>query len=172
MRLAPDVVTMDLEIPGGAARGAGAGGVAAIVAIMSRAPTPILVLSGHVSQENSVVTMQALAAGAAGRGRQAAGLVGRAARRPASSAAHPAGAVAVIRRRPSQNALHPSPAGDPAILTPAAVPGDAPRARRFTARGRSSASSPPPGGPLALQQVITTLGAGAGPDRRRPAPAR
>lgn len=60
----PDVVTMDLEIPGGDGRQAGSGGIAAIAEIMASTPTPILVLSGHVGHPDSLCTMHALAAGA------------------------------------------------------------------------------------------------------------
>jgi two-component system, chemotaxis family, protein-glutamate methylesterase/glutaminase len=54
--LDPDLVTMDLELPG-------MSGVAAIEEIMGSHPVPILVLSGHVGRE-SRNAMVALAAGA------------------------------------------------------------------------------------------------------------
>jgi len=55
-RLRPDVVTMDLELPG-------MSGVDAIEQIMSARPVPILVLSGHV-EHRSPTALAALAAGA------------------------------------------------------------------------------------------------------------
>ena len=54
--LKPDLVTMDLELPG-------MSGVAAIEQIMSVLPLPILVLSGHVERRSETALM-ALAAGA------------------------------------------------------------------------------------------------------------
>jgi two-component system chemotaxis response regulator CheB len=54
--LKPDLVTMDLELPG-------MSGVAAIEQIMSLLPVPILVLSGHVKRR-SETALAALAAGA------------------------------------------------------------------------------------------------------------
>jgi len=56
-RLKPDVVTMDLEIPGG-------GGIVAIQTIMARNPVPILVLSSHITSDKSVKAIEALGAGA------------------------------------------------------------------------------------------------------------
>jgi two-component system chemotaxis response regulator CheB len=55
-QLKPDVVTMDLELPG-------MSGMTAVEQIMSDAPVPILVLSGHV-RERSETALTALAAGA------------------------------------------------------------------------------------------------------------
>lgn len=52
----PDVVTMDLDIPGG--------GQHAIEQIMSLTPTPILVVSGLVDSPRATPAVQALAAGA------------------------------------------------------------------------------------------------------------
>lgn len=52
----PDVVTMDIEMPG-------MGGLAAIKEIMSTRPTPVIVLSA-VAQRGAELTMQALDAGA------------------------------------------------------------------------------------------------------------
>jgi len=53
----PDVVTMDLDLPG-------AGGEDAIERIMSGTPTPILVLSGVIDGSGSAQAVAALAAGA------------------------------------------------------------------------------------------------------------
>jgi two-component system chemotaxis response regulator CheB len=55
-QLKPDLVTMDLELPG-------MSGLSAIEQIMSNAPVPILVLSGHV-EHRSRTALEALAAGA------------------------------------------------------------------------------------------------------------
>jgi two-component system chemotaxis response regulator CheB len=56
-RLRPDVITMDLQIPGG-------GGQHAIEQIMAHTPTPILVLSGRVTNRQSTAAVEALLAGA------------------------------------------------------------------------------------------------------------
>ena len=56
-RDAPDVVTMDLDVPGG-------GGQEAIRRIMQRTPTPIVVLSRLVGPAGSPEAIDALAAGA------------------------------------------------------------------------------------------------------------
>jgi two-component system, chemotaxis family, protein-glutamate methylesterase/glutaminase len=55
-REAPDVITMDIEMPG-------MGGVAAIREIMRRRPTPVIVLSAH-ARRGAELTLQALEAGA------------------------------------------------------------------------------------------------------------
>jgi two-component system chemotaxis response regulator CheB len=52
----PDVITMDMEMPG-------MGGVEAIRKIMQRRPTPIIVLSAH-AKRGAELTLQALEAGA------------------------------------------------------------------------------------------------------------
>jgi two-component system chemotaxis response regulator CheB len=53
----PDVVTMDLDMPG-------PGGQAAIARIMAETPTPILVLSGVIGDADGTPAVEALAAGA------------------------------------------------------------------------------------------------------------
>jgi two-component system chemotaxis response regulator CheB len=53
----PDVVTMDLDIPGG-------GGQVAITQIMAATPTPILVVSGILDDRHAPPAVAALAAGA------------------------------------------------------------------------------------------------------------
>ncbi len=55
--LAPDVITLDLQIPGG-------GGQHAIEQIMALTPTPILVLSGTIDGRESARAVDALMAGA------------------------------------------------------------------------------------------------------------
>jgi len=52
----PDVVTMDVEMPG-------VGGIAAVTQIMETHPTPILMLSAH-TDENAAVTFEAIERGA------------------------------------------------------------------------------------------------------------
>jgi two-component system chemotaxis response regulator CheB len=59
---APDVVTMDLEMPGGV--GDAPGGLVAIERVMSSRAVPILVLSGHIAARGDTLTIDALAAGA------------------------------------------------------------------------------------------------------------
>lgn len=56
-RLRPDVVTLDLQIPGG-------GGLAVIEQLMAAAPTPILVLSASIADRQSGAAVEALVAGA------------------------------------------------------------------------------------------------------------
>ena len=56
-RLRPDVVTMDLGLPG-------EGGLGAIEQIMAEVPTPILVLSARVTCAGSAAAVEALLAGA------------------------------------------------------------------------------------------------------------
>src|SRR5687767_6381531 len=53
----PDVVTMDLDVPGG-------GGLSAIRRIMAERPTPILVLSALIDGAGATPAIEALAAGA------------------------------------------------------------------------------------------------------------
>ena len=61
-RLRPDVVTMDLEIPGG--RPERPGGIVAIEQLSHGDPVPILVLSSHVATRHDTLAIEALAAGA------------------------------------------------------------------------------------------------------------
>lgn len=56
-RLRPDVVLMDVVMPG-------TDGLAATRRIMNEAPTPVVILSGHVTQQEVFKTYDALAAGA------------------------------------------------------------------------------------------------------------
>ncbi len=58
----PDVVTMDLELPGG--HDAVPGGIVAIERTMASAAVPILVISSHVSATTDTLAIDALAAGA------------------------------------------------------------------------------------------------------------
>ncbi|HEY4332269.1 MAG TPA: chemotaxis-specific protein-glutamate methyltransferase CheB [Ilumatobacteraceae bacterium] len=55
--LRPDVVTLDLQIPGG-------GGLHALEQIMGHTPTPVLVLSATVQSDRSALAVEALVAGA------------------------------------------------------------------------------------------------------------
>jgi len=56
-RMRPDLVTVDLVLPG-------KGGLEAIEGIMARTPTPILALSDHIANASSTVAVEALLAGA------------------------------------------------------------------------------------------------------------
>jgi two-component system chemotaxis response regulator CheB len=56
-RLRPDVVTMDVRMPG-------KDGLSAIAEIMERAPTPVVVVSAEIGPENQQVSFRALALGA------------------------------------------------------------------------------------------------------------
>jgi two-component system, chemotaxis family, protein-glutamate methylesterase/glutaminase len=56
-RMRPDLVTVDLVLPG-------KGGISAIEGIMASRPTPILVLSGHITSAASAAAVEALLAGA------------------------------------------------------------------------------------------------------------
>jgi two-component system, chemotaxis family, protein-glutamate methylesterase/glutaminase len=64
LRTDPDVVTMDLEMPG-TLPGDELAGLRAVRTIMATAPVPILGISVHADEERSSVAMEALAAGAA-----------------------------------------------------------------------------------------------------------
>jgi two-component system chemotaxis response regulator CheB len=59
---APDVVTMDLEMPGGTETVPG--GLVAIDKVMASRAVPILVLSGHIAGRGDMLAIDALAAGA------------------------------------------------------------------------------------------------------------
>jgi CheY-like chemotaxis protein len=61
-RDAPDVVTMDLEMPGGTPDAPG--GLLAIERVMATRAVPILVLSAHVAARGDTLAIDALAAGA------------------------------------------------------------------------------------------------------------
>jgi two-component system chemotaxis response regulator CheB len=56
-RLQPDLLTMDLELPG-------MSGLQAVEEIMSARPVPILVISSHIDSQSSALVAAALAAGA------------------------------------------------------------------------------------------------------------
>jgi two-component system chemotaxis response regulator CheB len=64
LRAAPDVVTMDLEMPG-TLPGDELAGIRAIRTIMASQPVPILVVSMHAEDSESTAPIDALAAGAA-----------------------------------------------------------------------------------------------------------
>ncbi len=61
-RVRPDVVTMDLEIPGGEHNAPG--GIVAISDVMEQRAVPILVLSAYAGSRDSALAIEALAAGA------------------------------------------------------------------------------------------------------------
>jgi two-component system chemotaxis response regulator CheB len=62
LRVRPDVVTMDLEIPGG--QPGRPGGIVAIASILAEVTVPILVLSSHAASATDTLAIQALDAGA------------------------------------------------------------------------------------------------------------
>jgi two-component system, chemotaxis family, protein-glutamate methylesterase/glutaminase len=62
-RLAPDVVTMDLEMPGG--EPGTPGGILAIQRILARRAVPVLVLSAYARERSDTLAIDALDAGAA-----------------------------------------------------------------------------------------------------------
>lgn len=134
----PDVVTMDLDIPGG-------GGQHAIERIMSETPTPILVVSGVMTSSDAAPAIKALAAGAVDAlpkprvwEEQDAHELRRQVRR--------VGRIPVIRRRPQ-----PAPNGR-----------SQPRAGR-TASAALVAVAASTGGPAALATLLKGL---AGSDAR------
>ena len=64
LRARPDVVTMDLEMPG-TLPGDELAGIRAVRTIMAISPTPILVVSAHTPTAGSTAAIESLAAGAA-----------------------------------------------------------------------------------------------------------
>ncbi len=56
-RIAPDVISMDIRLPG-------INGFEATQHVMSKRPTPVVIVSGSVDQSDSRTTMEALSAGA------------------------------------------------------------------------------------------------------------
>ena len=131
-QLRPDVVALDLDIPGG-------GGQHAIERIMSEAPTPILIVSGVIDSAQAPPAIRALAAGAVD-----------ALPKPTEWRAADAdelrrhlrrvGRVPVIRRRP-----------------PARVPVDPRPVPSAVATGAVVAVAASTGGPAALSTLLTGM---------------
>lgn len=164
-RLAPEVVTMDLEIPGNGTHGPGGGGIAAITEIMFRCPTPILVLSAHGNRMSSPAIESALAAGAAdvtgkppiwtpehrdALQRQLLTLRGVSVIRRLAPRDPPA--AAPRRERPERVLARAMSGPDPAGGAPSSLSG-----RPFSDRRPIVGLVASTGGPLALQRVITSL---------------
>ena len=133
--LRPDVVTLDLQIPGG-------GGQLVIEQVMAVAPTPILVLSASVADRESLAAVEALVAGAVDvlpkpvrwSGAEEAALCAR---------VRLVSGVAVVHRASPAKARRP-PAPHPGARAGRAVP--------VVAIGAST------GGPAALAEVLSGLG--------------
>ena len=151
LALRPDVVTMDVRMPG-------LDGIAAIEAIMARAPTPVVVVSAEGGAEHQDVAFRALAAGAvevlpkpslAGRFEREAEEIRRAVRAMA-------GLTLVTRwgrataARAGQRA--PTPAG-----TPAAPPARSHPDLRQAAPLRVVGVAASTGGPPALTRLLAAL---------------
>jgi two-component system chemotaxis response regulator CheB len=140
-REAPDVITMDIEMPG-------IGGLEAIRQIMSRQPTPIIVLSAH-ARRGAELTLQALEAGAVDF-----------MLKPSVSLSGGLDAVArelIEKVRGASGIQMPQEAAQPARTKPAkvaAVPTSGPApcdVHQLVAVGTST------GGPVALKTVLSEL---------------
>ncbi len=143
-REAPDVITMDLEMPG-------MGGLAAIRRVMEHRPTPVIVLSAH-ARRGADLTLQALEAGAVEFVlKPAASLSGGIDDIATELVAKVKGAsgIALARRET------PRPAADPAAPPPKAILGDS--AGRPGGRYELVAVGASTGGPVALKAVLTGL---------------
>jgi two-component system, chemotaxis family, protein-glutamate methylesterase/glutaminase len=159
--LRPDIVTMDLELPGG-------GGEAAISQIMRTAPVPILVLSSLVADRGGRAAVGALNAGAATVMPKPGvwnGGAGTALRRRLTLIAE----VPMVRRRQGGDAPAAAPAlpprrltvaggrhGPPVIALGASTGG--PQALAIVVRGLASASVPI----LCVQHIHDSFASGFG----------
>jgi two-component system, chemotaxis family, protein-glutamate methylesterase/glutaminase len=138
-RLAPDLVTMDIELPG-------MSGLEAVEEIMSARPTPILILSSYVST-NSNVAAAALASGAL----EAIGKEGI----PLSDPGH-AAAVAFRRRVKLLGGAHVIRHPRARLNGRSIVPTPTPAARRGSVIGICAST----GGPHALATLLAGIPAG------------
>jgi two-component system chemotaxis response regulator CheB len=142
----PDVITMDMEMPG-------MGGLEAIREIMRRRPTPIIVLSAH-ARRGADLTLQALEAGAVDFILKPSGTL---------SGGLDAVAKELVEKIKSSSgvALQPiketSPEGGEQRREPSPAP--RPRALRYTPRGNFAlvAIGTSTGGPVALKTVLAGL---------------
>jgi two-component system chemotaxis response regulator CheB len=134
-QLLPDLVTMDLEMPG-------MGGVRAVEQIMRHHPTPILVLSGYAGR-GSALASEALAAGAL-----------EALAKDQVRLDHPDGLSAVALRQKLRR-LARARVGQPGVAPggPQRAPSLAPRSTPATTIGICAST----GGPRALETVLAGL---------------
>jgi two-component system chemotaxis response regulator CheB len=138
-RLSPDVVTMDIQMPG-------MGGLEATARIMELHPTPIVIVSGNLDEEELLSSFRAMEAGA---------LVAMAKPRGAAHPEHEADVadlvrkvklmaeVRVVRRRPRT--------GTPTQLTLPAAGEHAPASPRVVAIGAST------GGTVVINTILSGL---------------
>ncbi len=139
--LRPDVITLDMEMPG-------MNGLETLREIMSRRPTPVVVVSS-LAKDGAEVTMQALAAGAVDFVTKPSGTVSLDMEKVGEELRETVlGASRALLRNVSPAPLPPSPTRA----------GGAPQSRREAARRPEllvvAAST---GGPMALQEVIPML---------------
>ncbi len=145
--LRPDIVLMDLWMPGG-------DGLEATMEIMAQAPTPVVIVTGSAAVSDVKFGLEAVRAGAlaliakpAGPGHPAAA---DEARRLVETVRTMAG-VKVVRRSRAGTRVAP-----PATTRPGARPGPAlPAAGRGHLRAVAVAAST--GGPAAVQQILVNL---------------
>ncbi len=147
----PDVITLDLEMPG-------MGGLEAIRQIMASRPTPIIVLSAHARQ-GADLTLQALDLGAVDF-----------VLKPSASLSGGLTAVAEELTEKVRNASHivfPAPKSPPPLVTTPTAPASAPAPVPVRARPLSDfvgdsecelvAIGTSTGGPVALKTVLSML---------------
>ncbi len=153
-RVKPDVVTMDIQLPG-------VNGYDATRAIMSSTPVPIVVVSSHVDPHDLTTTFRALEAGALMAVRKPVGpeqpdydVLAR----ELITAVKLMSEVKVVRRtgRLTPPALVSALAA-PALAVPALAPAERPG--RVAARGniRAVGIGASTGGPVVLRQILSAL---------------
>ncbi len=149
-RESPDVITMDIEMPG-------MGGLPAIGEIMRRRPTPIVVLSAH-AQKGTELTLQALEAGAVDFVSKPFASPIRSIDLVAQELLEKVRGAAGIRFHVPQPPPRPQPVRHPQRKPTGGGPARAAAARRngyeLVAIGTST------GGPVALKTVLSGLPAG------------
>jgi two-component system chemotaxis response regulator CheB len=172
LRLRPDVVTMDVRMPG-------KDGLAAIAEIMDRAPTPVIVVSAEVGPERQGIAFQALALGAIevlAKPRSDAGGFERDAeairqavravaglrlvtrhRRPGAAPAVPIRPGPPARAEPSPPAAWPAVSGAPAVVVGVVASTGGPPVIASLLRGLPAAFAPPV---LVVQHIAAGFEAG------------